>query len=165
MKRELIWASFTSLIRKDLSAYILVLQSVFSDNTRLSMNVGKIEPLQNTQYVAECCRDIERDQEYPSDVYLVFLIQLQRNFPLRSGIDFWASLNSGSLWTLTASLQKELEIFQNSLSTELAQNSTLAPSAFPFLVCLPHNAYLLNRSSCANSSLVSINTQPRNGPL
>lgn len=98
---------------------------------RISMNIGKIEPLQNTPYVAECCKDIEETKEYSSDAYLVFLVRLQfmastinGSFPL-SGIDYWGNLGTGPVWTIVKALQGELDSFQSSLPPELLQSSKL----------------------------------------
>jgi hypothetical protein len=101
--------------------------------TRLSSNLGKVEPLANTPYVEECCLEIEKQQDYPSDRYLVFQARLQdiadstcRSFPFHD-VDYWSILGTEPVCMLVRSFERDLERFKNTLEPDLAQSSTPKP--------------------------------------
>jgi hypothetical protein len=91
--------------------------------------MGKIEPLQNTPYVEECCNEIEKQHEYLSDRYLVFQVRVQsladagmRSFPF-PGVDYWDHLGTEAITMLVKSFERDLERFKNTLDPELVQSS------------------------------------------
>lgn len=95
---------------------------------RLSSNLGKIEPLQNTPYVEECCTEIEKQQEYSSDQYLVFQARLEnvadaaiRSFPFQNA-EYWSNMGTEPICMLVKSFERDLERFKNTLEPELLQS-------------------------------------------
>ena len=96
---------------------------------RLAANIGKIQPLQNTPYVEECCVEIEKQQEYLTDRYLVLQVRFQniadnalRSFPF-SSVDYWGELGTETVIMLVKSFERDLERFKNMLEPGLIQSS------------------------------------------
>ncbi|OAA67975.1 hypothetical protein SPI_00170 [Niveomyces insectorum RCEF 264] len=94
----------------------------------LAANIGKIEPLQNTRYVAECCAELERCQEHASDTFLVFQVRCQnvadvaaRSFP-HDGADYWSELGTDTIHMLVQSFQDDVDTFRLSLDAQLIQS-------------------------------------------
>ncbi|KAH8645439.1 hypothetical protein BX600DRAFT_444439 [Xylariales sp. PMI_506] len=97
----------------------------------LSVNIGKIEPLQNTSYVEECCAELERQQEYESDLYLVFQVRFLNltDAPIRSfqshSMKYWKQSKTDAIYMLVKSFERNLEQFKKALNPELLRNPLL----------------------------------------
>jgi hypothetical protein len=118
------------------STFFLIFESIrngenIADWFSLASNIGKIEPLNVTPYVEECCADLEKEQEYSTDLSVAFQTRLhcmvdasRRTFP-GSGVDYFGVLGVVPVTMLTKSFEKELDRFRTSLPPDFQQDSKL----------------------------------------
>lgn len=132
--------------------------------SRLSANLGKMEPLQSTPYVEECCIEIEKQQEHPSDSYLVFQVRLHniadaaiRTFPFY-GVDYWGKMGAETIFMLVKSFEESLDRFKSTIDPELMQSSMYQPRQSRNSVAL---IYIFGPSNMPDSYFEHIDTQQR----
>ncbi|KAJ3467628.1 hypothetical protein MRS44_005192 [Fusarium solani] len=93
--------------------------------------LGKLSGLEYTPRLDECTRQLLQDQEYPTDLLLVNLVQIRQiaievNDAFESTGDTLGDKTSGSVRAIVvASLRNELDTFTNSLPEHLQSNHLL----------------------------------------
>lgn len=134
---------------------------------RLSVSISKrMDALQWTPYLDECCRTLEKYGEYQSDIYLVYLVRqqhiidkIERTFSLERQ----EKLDSSGRPTAPAgmyfrSLAAELRNLRDSLPLNLQQNRQSS-------LCLKNSHSMHVNLFCAHSFLSPSLPQYRNPPI
>jgi len=86
----------------------------------------KIEGLQYSPFIDECCRDVLNKPEGESDLILVALVNLQAIIDKfeRKCLDCnYPGGQKTPVWLLSEVAKLELQVYWSSLATELRQNS------------------------------------------
>lgn len=90
------------------------------------MILQKMSTFPHSTYLEDCCRDLEKKEEYPTDKYLLYIVLLQHiaekvdNLFAQFGGDLSSPGATVELRIMT--LKSELEIFKERLPFQISEN-------------------------------------------